>query len=485
MMLILLLIFLILYPSTWTLTMTTTAVEEGLAEKEAIVHPQQQVDPQQQAHPQQPYSAIPPSRRHFILGLITVAGFFGPLAGNIYLPALPVLARDFKVTTTDINLTVTVFMVVFAFGPLFWSSLADWQGRRPLYIISLLIYILANVLLAALPANYGALIVLRILQAFGSSAVMSMGAGTVADMVEPKRRARAMSYFLFGPQCGPILGPVLGGAFAGSASWRWIFGFLAIAASVLWVVLLFGLPETLRARVGNGRVYEDQGFILSPPRLSSVLVPESERGPAPPKPSLKGYWRLFSYPPIGIVSMNTAVLYSSYFCIAIQLPIALENVYHWSTAEVGAGYVVVGTAMVIGSIAGGRFSDWRRAQAVKALGEDKVHPEARLNDQVWGLLLASSGLLMFGYFVDYAIHPAATLIATFLVGFGMSWMFVASNAFLTSCIPRQAAAAFALGNLLRSPAAAVAAAIIGSLVKSMGWGYCFLGLCLLNLVGIV
>lgn len=68
---------------------------------------------------------------------------------------------------------------------MFWASLADWQGRRPLYIISLAIYIVANILLAAVPTNYGALVFLRIVQAFGSAAVVSMGAGTVADVRGP------------------------------------------------------------------------------------------------------------------------------------------------------------------------------------------------------------------------------------------------------------------------------------------------------------
>jgi hypothetical protein len=64
----------------------------------------------------QPYSALTPSRRRTILALVTVAGFFGPLAGNIYLPALPTLATDFGVGITEINVTVTVFMAVFAVG---------------------------------------------------------------------------------------------------------------------------------------------------------------------------------------------------------------------------------------------------------------------------------------------------------------------------------------------------------------------------------
>jgi MFS family permease len=65
---------------------------------------------------------------------------------------------------------------------LIWTSFADVSGRRPLYILSLVIFIIANVLLAAVPANFGALVFLRIVQAFGSAAVVSMGAGTVADV---------------------------------------------------------------------------------------------------------------------------------------------------------------------------------------------------------------------------------------------------------------------------------------------------------------
>lgn len=68
------------------------------------------------------YTALPLSRQRFILGIITIAGTFGPLAGNIYLPALPVLSREFKRTETEINITVTVFMVVFAFGVSFEAS---------------------------------------------------------------------------------------------------------------------------------------------------------------------------------------------------------------------------------------------------------------------------------------------------------------------------------------------------------------------------
>ncbi|KAH6603633.1 hypothetical protein Trco_008408 [Trichoderma cornu-damae] len=436
------------------------------------------IDPQ--ASP--PYCAFPPNRRRLIIAIITIGGFFGPLAGAIYLPALPVLEHEFHVSATAMNATVSVFMVVFAFGPLFWASFADVSGRRPLYIISVAVYIVANILIAALPSNFGALIFLRIVQAFGSSAVVSMGAGTVADITEPKRRATAMSLFLLGPQCGPVLGPVLGGAFAGQATWRWIFGFLAISGFALWLAIIFLLPETLRYRVGNGQLYHGRGWFLFPPRLVSQLVEESQRGPKPPRATLLGYWRLFVYPPIGIVSFNTAILYSTYFAIAVQLPSALETVYHWSTAEVGGGYVAIGVAMVVGSLTGGRLNDWRRARFVKASPDGSVDPENRLVDQIWGVVVCAAGTVMFGWFVDKAIHPAAVLVATFLTGFGMSWVFVATTAFLSECVPQQAAGAFALGNMLRNPGAAITAVLIPTLVTKMGMGWCFTGLAILDAV---
>nr|XP_036582855.1 putative dityrosine transporter [Colletotrichum truncatum]KAF6791751.1 putative dityrosine transporter [Colletotrichum truncatum] len=442
---------------------------------------QSTADPEKKAGAAPAYTAFSPWRKRFILTVVTIAGCFGPLAGNIYLPALPVLEKEFHASATAINVSVSVFMLTFAIGPLFWSSFADWKGRRPLYIISIGIYIGANILLATVPANYGALVFLRIVQAFGSAAVVSMGAGTVADVTEPKKRATAMSIFLIGPQLGPVLGPVLGGALA-EASWRWIFGFLTISGTLLWIVIIFSLPETLRARVGNGKLYTESSVVFFPPRWSSPLAPESERGPAPPKPTLIGYWRLFTYAPIGIVTFNTAMLYSTYFAIAVQLPTELSNRYNWSTAGVGAGFLAVGIAMIVGSLIGGRVSDWKRARALKASEDNTVDPENRLSDQIYGVVICAAGCLMYGWLVDKSVHPAAVIFATFVTGFGMNWVFVATTAFLTECVAQQAAAAFALGNMLRNPGAAIAALVIPSLVTKMGSGWCFTGLALLDLI---
>lgn len=188
----------------------------------------------------------------------------------------------------------------------------------------------------------------------------------------------------------------------------------AITVGVTWLTIIFALPETLRFRVGNGALYANRGFLLIPPRLVLPPAPESERGPPPPKPSLKTFWRLFCYPPISISSIYTALMFANYFVIAVGLSDVLVKRYYWSVTAVGGGYLALGVAIVSGSMVAGRFSDWRRARAVKAAPDGQVAPERRLLDQVWGAVVCTAGTVMYGWCVEKTVHPAAVLVATAL-----------------------------------------------------------------------
>lgn len=181
----------------------------------------------------------------------------------------------------------------------------------------------------------------------------------------------------------------------------------------MWILIVFTLPETLRFRVGDGSLYTGSIFIL-PPRLVSPLAAESDRGPRPPKPSLRTFWRLFCYPPISLSSLCSALLFSTYFSVAVTLPDTLTSKYQWSVTAVGGGYLALGVAIVSGSLLMGRLSDWRRARIAKSSPHGRVAPESRLVDQLSGAILCGAGSIMYGWLVENAIHPAAVLVATFL-----------------------------------------------------------------------
>jgi multidrug resistance protein len=142
--------------------------------------------------------------------------------------------------------------------PLFGAAASDIGGRKLVYMVGLSSFLVANSLLAVLPAHIATLYFLRIFQAFGSCIVFSVGAGTVSDITEPSKRASALAWFLMGPQLGPILGPLLGGQFATVNRWRWIFGFLSITSLPVYLAIVFGMPETLRSLVGNGSALANQ-----------------------------------------------------------------------------------------------------------------------------------------------------------------------------------------------------------------------------------
>lgn len=433
-----------------------------------------------------PYTAFSNRRRQFLLAIVTVAAFLTPVSGNIYLPALPTLAREFKVSDVAINVSVSLFMLVFAIAPLFWGAGADFMGRKPLYTISFLVFIAANIVLAAIPPNYGWLLFFRIVQAIGASSVASLGAGTVADLYEPKIRASAISIFMLGAQLGPVLGPMIGGAIAGAggSSWRWIFGFLAILGSVIWAWMLFCLPETLRARAGNSAIHADRPWISWPD--FSARAPIEPGTIVMKRPSAWNTFKLLRYAPITLVSTNVAILFGSYYCVAITLPTVLEREYHFSATAIGLSYIPSGVAMVTGGLLSGQYANWDRARAAEASEDGKtVIPEQRIKSQLFGVVLFPFAIELYGWFTRYHIHPAAVLIATFFIGFAMSWVVATNTTYLTEVKPGQAATLVAIAGLFRNPAAALASVIIDPIVDGVGMGWTFRGVAFLDLACVI
>lgn len=434
--------------------------------------------------PKPPYSAFSNRRKAAAVLIVSIAGFLGPLSGNIYIPILPQLQTVFQCSETTINATVSVFMAIMALAPLFWASWADFGGRKTLYITSLLIFILSNVLLASVPANIGALYVLRIFQAIGASSVMSVGAGTIADMVPPKDRAKAISYFMMGPQLGPIIGPILSIVATGE-HWRWVFGLLAILGSAVYVVILFCLPETLRCLVGNGEVLQLSGWFVKPHVIQKRLISEEDmvNFPKPPKPSLRGYWRILKYRPVLLCSFNAGLLFAGFYGMSVTFSRILDEQYgfpHWAQS---ISYICPGASLIAGSLIGGRLSDHLRQRMITK-HPDKYVPEHRLTLQLVGLIISMTGIMGYGWCVDKHVHVVAVFVFAFLGGFGMTWVFIVTTTYLTECSSGQPATNVAIGNFFRNASAAVSSVLIDVLVRKMGFGWCFTGLALIDLIGV-
>ncbi|MDC8756349.1 multidrug effflux MFS transporter [Janthinobacterium fluminis] len=181
-----------------------------------------------------------------ILLTLILAGLtmVGPLAIDTYLPSFPAIAQEFSATPLLIQQTLSVFLFTFAFMMLFYGTLSDSFGRRPVILASLLVYIVASVGAAAAP-SFGWLLACRVLQGLAAGAGSVIGRAIVQDRFSGAEAQKILSHIMMVFGLAPAIAPVLGGWLQVSLGWRAIFWFLSGFGVLMLVVVYRALPESL------------------------------------------------------------------------------------------------------------------------------------------------------------------------------------------------------------------------------------------------
>lgn len=123
--------------------------------------------------PIEKYSAFTTTEKWCIVAVVAYAAWFSTLSSFIYYPALSSLAQTFDVSVDKINLTVTTYMAVATIAPTLVGDAADVLGRRLVYLLTLSVYVSANIAIA-LSKTYPALLGLRALQALAISGIWAV-----------------------------------------------------------------------------------------------------------------------------------------------------------------------------------------------------------------------------------------------------------------------------------------------------------------------
>ena len=307
-----------------------------------------------------PYSIFKRLEKLRIVLLIAFASVFSPLSSWIYFPALTTISNDLHTTLSKINLTITSYMIVSAVAPMLIGSIADQLGRRPVYIITLLTYVVVNIGLAS-QTSYPALLLLRMLQSAGGSATIGLGYGVIGDIAESSDRGAYMGIFGCGPNITPSLGPVLGG-FLVLAGWRWTFGFLAISGALCLLLIAIVLPETGRSIVGNGsrpiNPWNKSFLMLWQERTSKYLLNRQQRGVSegsPRKmkfrlPSPKDSILICLCKDTGPVIFLNAVFYAAMNCLQASLSSLFIDIYGYNALEASLIYLPFGVSCFIATV---------------------------------------------------------------------------------------------------------------------------------------
>ncbi|WP_217517785.1 Bcr/CflA family multidrug efflux MFS transporter [Vibrio metschnikovii] len=176
-----------------------------------------------------------------VLGAI---GALTPLAIDMYLPAMPAIAKDLGTTAGSVQLTLTAYTAGFAIGQLLHGPLADSYGRRPVMLSGVFLFAVASVF-SAMTHGIEALTYIRAAQGFAGAAAAVVIQAVVRDMFDREDFARAMSFVTLVVTLAPLVAPLIGGHLAVWFGWRSIFWVLAIFAVVVMAMVLWKVPETL------------------------------------------------------------------------------------------------------------------------------------------------------------------------------------------------------------------------------------------------
>lgn len=178
--------------------------------------------------------------------ILACLGMIGALAIDTYLPSMPAIGAEFGVGPVAVQQTLSVFLFTFAFMMLFYGTLSDSFGRRPVILAALAVYTLASVG-AALAPSFGWLLVFRALQGLSAGAGSVIGQAIVQDRFSGPQAQRMMSHIMMVFGLAPAIAPILGGWLHVTFGWRSSFVFLAVFGAAMILLVMKMLPESLPA----------------------------------------------------------------------------------------------------------------------------------------------------------------------------------------------------------------------------------------------
>jgi DHA1 family bicyclomycin/chloramphenicol resistance-like MFS transporter len=163
---------------------------------------------------------------------------------DMYLPALPDVARDLHTTDAGAQVTMSAMLIGAALGTLVIGPLSDRFGRRGPLLVGLAGHVVTSVLSIMVP-NITLLIVLRVIQGFFNASASVTSMAIIRDRFSGAEAARMFSRLMLVIGLSPLLAPTVGSLVEGWGSWHGIFLVLALMGVVLGAVVLRALPETL------------------------------------------------------------------------------------------------------------------------------------------------------------------------------------------------------------------------------------------------
>ncbi|KAK2465502.1 hypothetical protein APHAL10511_002394 [Amanita phalloides] len=326
--------------------------------------------------------------------VITVIACYTTLLSSTAASAYPLgfqsMMRDLNCTNLQAITGLSVYALGFGIFPLVTAPLSEEFGRKPLYVVSMFIFIIMFMMIA-LAKNIQTVIVARFIQGAASSVGSAMVGGTIADIWSPQERGIPMAILSLSG-CATAIGPIMAGwvEMNPRLQWRWIQWIQMTYSGVCFIltfvmketrseVLLVHLAKRKRKETGDIRyraAVEDERANLTRLILLSCTRP---------------LYLTFTEPIVAAFSLWIGFAWGVIYSFMAAIPIVFETVDHFSVGLAGTTFV----SMLIGSAFGLLTSIWQDLMYRK--NYTTRGPEARLYAACFAGVLLPTGLFIFAW----------------------------------------------------------------------------------------
>lgn len=259
-------------------------------------------------------------RNRYIL-LILILGSLStisPFSIDMYLPGFPAISEYLGVSISQVQLSLTAYLVGIAVGQILYGPLLDRYGRKKPIYVGLIIYIISSVI-CAFSTSLESLIAMRFLQALGGCVGMVGSQAFVRDVFPMRKTAQAFSSIILVIAVSPMIAPTLGGYITVAFGWPAVFIMLAILTLLILAATYFLLPEGKKA---------DPGISLRPKAILKNFILVSKQ-PQFIIYALAG----------GIATSATFAYIAASADVFLNLFKATEQQYGWIFAFVASGMI--------------------------------------------------------------------------------------------------------------------------------------------------
>ncbi|CAG7929554.1 unnamed protein product [Penicillium olsonii] len=401
------------------------------------------------------------------LVLMAFNTFITPLASSMFTPGISDVMKEFNVTSSMLgSFVVSVYILGYCFGPFLIAPLSEIYGRVALYHSCNLLFLIFTIA-CAVAQSMPQLIVFRLLAGMAGVCPLTIGSGTVADMVPKEKRAGIMAIWAMGPILGPVVGPVAGGFLAEAEGWRWVFWVIAITTGVMMILTIIWYRESygpvvlerkaarLRKETGNPdlRSIHYTGNLNLQLFLSALARP------------LK---LLFCSPIVFLMALFAATTYGYLYLMFTTITSIFESKYGFSPGVAGLAYLGFGIGSMLGLVTTGIAANKIAANHVK---RGCFRPESRLLPMMIGCWFMPVGLFWYGWSAQAGVHWIVPILGTGVFAVGLMTVFMSASTYLVDSYLRYAASVTAANTALRSLIGALLPLAGPSMYEALGLGW--------------